>query len=272
MNINDFFYCLSDLAFKSLFDDFSMPWLILDENNLKGYIDSFFASLSGADNYKKYKSHLDITHINSGIINEGILTVVTPFALEDDLVIRELSIFIGKGTVLEPAVIKMNTIIGRDCHIRQGAYLRGNVLTGDRCVLGHVTEIKNSILMNHVEAGHFAYIGDSILGTHVNLGAGTKLANLQLRTQEEKNTGKIKSIKVTLDGIEYDTGKSKLGAIIGDYVEIGCNAVTAPATFIGRFTWVYPNTTVKKGCYPTSSIIKEFDNTFLKIGKDKDRV
>jgi len=142
-------------------------------------------------------------------------------------------IFIGKGTIVEPgAYIKGPTIIGENCEIRQGAYIRGNVITGDNCVIGHATEIKNSVMLNGAKAGHFAYIGDSILGNHVNLGAGTKLANLKIFSDE---------VSVTVDGYTYTTGLRKLGAIFGDNVEIGCNATTAPGTIIGKNSKIYSN-------------------------------
>ena len=145
-------------------------------------------------------------------------------------------IFIGKGTVVEPgAYIKGPTIIGENCEIRQGAYIRGNVIVGDNCVVGHATEIKGSIMLNGAKAGHFNYIGDSILGNHVNLGAGTKLANLKIFNDE---------ISVTAEGYSYATGLRKLGAIMGDNVETGCNSVTAPGTIIGKNSRIYSNISV----------------------------
>ncbi len=145
-------------------------------------------------------------------------------------------IFIGKGTIVEPgAYIKGPTIIGENCEIRQGAYIRGNVITGDNCVIGHSTEIKSSVMLNGAKAGHFAYIGDSILGNHVNLGAGTKLANLKIFNDE---------ISVIAGGYSYASGLRKLGAILGDSVEIGCNTTTAPGTLIGKRSRVYSNVAI----------------------------
>jgi carbonic anhydrase/acetyltransferase-like protein (isoleucine patch superfamily) len=156
------------------------------------------------------------------------------------------NIHVGKGTVVEPgALIKGPTIIGDNTEVRQGAYIRGNVIIGNRCVAGHTTEIKNSILIYGSKAGHFAYIGDSILG-EVNLGAGTKLANLKIFES---------SIKVEIDGNQYDTGLRKMGAIIGDKVELGCNTVTSPGTLLAKGVLSYPNTSLR-GYYPPGSIIK----------------
>ncbi len=170
--------------------------------------------------------------------------------------IPALDIFIGKGVFLEPtAIIKGPALIGPGCEVRQGAYLRGNVLVGSACVLGHATEIKNSILMDHSECGHFNYIGDSVIGSHVNLGAGSKLANFQFRTPEEKQNNVIREISLPVQGKQVATGMQKFGAVVGDHVEVGCNAVISPGTLIGRDNWVYPNTTLPKGFYAPDTLI-----------------
>lgn len=143
-------------------------------------------------------------------------------------------IFIGKNTVIEPgAYIKGPCWIGENCTIRHGAYIRGHVLTGNNCVIGHDTEIKNTIMLNGAQAAHFAYLGDSILGNNVNLGAGTKCANLKLDHQ---------TISVLIDGVYNSTNRKKLGAIIGDRSQLGCNTVTNPGTLIGQDVYSYPCT------------------------------
>ncbi|MGC1403982.1 MAG: glucose-1-phosphate thymidylyltransferase [Thermodesulfobacteriota bacterium] len=157
-------------------------------------------------------------------------------------------IYLGPGTVVETgATIQGPVFIGRRTEVRQGAYLRGGCLVGDRCVVGHVTEMKNSIMLNGAKAGHFAYIGDSILGNDCNLGAGTKLANLKM----VKNTIRVKGP----DKI-YDTGLRKFGAILGDATETGCNSVTNPGTLLGPKCIVGPNATVKAGYYRPQSVIR----------------
>lgn len=105
--------------------------------------------------------------------------------------------------------------------------------------------------MDHTEAGHFNYIGDSILGSHVNLGAGSKLANLQFRSVDEKLKNYINPIHIPSDYETLDTGMEKLGAMIGDNVEIGCNTIICPGALIGKDVWVYPGLTVPKGYYPS---------------------
>lgn len=142
------------------------------------------------------------------------------------------TIFIGKGTVIEPgAYIKGPCIIGENCQIRQGAYLRGNVLVGDRCVVGHVSELKSVVMLNDAKAAHFSYVGDSILGNDVNLGAGSICSNLRIDHAE---------ISVKWNGGQIGTGTNKLGAILGDGTQIGCNAVANPGSVTGKHAAVFP--------------------------------
>ena len=141
-------------------------------------------------------------------------------------------ISIGKGTIIEPGVyIKGPAVIGENCEIRHGAYLRENVLLGDGAVVGHDSEIKNSILFPRAHAAHFNYVGDSILGSDTNLGAGVKCANFRLDHKE---------IFVEIDGIKINTKRKKLGLILGDHSQVGCNSVTNPGTLIGKKVFCYP--------------------------------
>ena len=126
-------------------------------------------------------------------------------------------VFIGEGTVLEDGVmIKGPAIIGRNCQIRHNAYIRENVILGDNCLLGNACELKNAFFFNNVVAPHFNYIGDSILGYKAHLGAGVKISNVKLTPG---------NIFVQVDGESVDTGLRKFGALLGDGVEVGCNAV-----------------------------------------------
>jgi UDP-N-acetylglucosamine diphosphorylase / glucose-1-phosphate thymidylyltransferase / UDP-N-acetylgalactosamine diphosphorylase / glucosamine-1-phosphate N-acetyltransferase / galactosamine-1-phosphate N-acetyltransferase len=157
-------------------------------------------------------------------------------------------ISIGAGSVVESgAFIQGPVLIGQQTEVRPGAYMRGGCLVGDRCVVGHTTEMKNSVMLPGAKAGHFAYIGDSILGKDCNLGAGTKLANLKL----------IRSTIEIKDGDKMvDTGLRKFGVVMGDGTETGCNTVTSPGTLLGPRCLVAPNSTVKAGYYPRQSIIR----------------
>ncbi len=154
-------------------------------------------------------------------------------------------ILIGPGSVVEPgAMIRGPAVIGADCEIRQGAYMRGNCLVGDGCVVGHATEMKDSVMLDGAKAAHFAYIGDSILGKAVNLGAGTRLANLRMIPG---------NIVLRMGRQRYDTGRRKLGAILGDRTETGCNSVLSPGTLMGARSIVYPAVAVPAGIYPPRS-------------------
>jgi NDP-sugar pyrophosphorylase family protein len=154
---------------------------------------------------------------------------------------------IGKGTIVEPgAYIQGPCIIGEDCQIRHGAYIRGGVVTGRGCVIGHDTEIKNSILLNEAHAAHFNYVGDSILGNRVNLGAGVKCANLRLDRE---------TVLAVAHGEKISTELKKLGAIIGDDTQIGCNSVTNPGTFLGKKSLCRPCLNIG-GYFSDSSMVK----------------
>lgn len=157
-------------------------------------------------------------------------------------------ICISPDCLLEPPLtIKAPALIGARVELRSGAYLRGNVLVGEGTIIGHDTEVKNSILMNYVEVPHFNYIGDSVLGNHSHTGAGVILSNYKI--------SKEKSVKIKLGDEEIITGLEKLGAILGDSAQIGCNSVTNPGTIIGRNTIIYPLSIIS-GYIPPDTIVK----------------
>jgi len=166
-------------------------------------------------------------------------------------------IYIGRGTIVEDgAYISGPTFISEGCIIRHGAYVRGDVIVGNGSIIGHSSEIKHSILLNESKAPHFAYVGDSILGHRVNLGAGTKLSNLTIHSAEKSNTEKRLTIHIPVAGQNYNTGLTKLGAILGDDVQTGCNCVTNPGCLVGPRTLIYANTSLRKGFTPSDSLVK----------------
>lgn len=152
----------------------------------------------------------------------------------------------GSDVQIHPtAVIMPYTIIGSGCEIRPGAYIRGCVITGENCVIGNSTEIKNSVLLNNVQVPHYNYVGDSVLGNGAHLGAGVICSNL-------KSDGK----NVVVHGTEkINTGLRKLGAILADGADVGCNCVLNPGTVVLKGTRVYP-LTMLRGVYPQNSIVK----------------
>lgn len=129
------------------------------------------------------------------------------------------------ATILGPAWIGANT------EIRPGAFIRGNVIVGEDCVLGNACEFKNCLLMDDVQVPHFSYVGDSILGNHAHFGAGVICSNLRLDQQ---------SVVVKTADASYDTGLRKFGAIVGDRAEVGCNVVLNPGTVLGPRALVTP--------------------------------
>lgn len=156
-------------------------------------------------------------------------------------------VLVGKDVkIAKTATILPPVIIGHGTEIRPGAFIRGNVIVGEKCVIGNSSEFKNCILLNSVQCPHYNYIGDSILGNHAHTGAGTVCSNL-------KSDGK--NIVVHGDK-EYETGLRKIGAFVGDWGDCGCNAVLNPGTIVGRHTQVYPLTRAR-GVYPENSIVKD---------------
>lgn len=142
-------------------------------------------------------------------------------------------VFIGKGTMVEDgAMIKGPAIIGENCVIRHNAYIRENVIIGDNCVIGNACELKHSLVFNEAQIPHFNYVGDSIVGYKAHLGAGAILSNLKAMGG---------NIMMMVDGMPYDTGLRKFGALIGDNADIGCNSVLNPGSIIGKNAVIYPN-------------------------------
>lgn len=232
------------------------PWSAITD--IRRIIEKFLVPLpeSGLDQLED-RARLDTVTALDGSVRETALSITRSFVATSPIHIKNAKIYIGAGTFLEfGAIIKGPCVIGENSEARQGAYIRGDVIVGDNSVIGHVTEVKNSIFMDHAHAGHFAYVGDSILGSHVNLGAGTILANLQFRSRAELDEGRIKEIVIVKGKDSVPTGLSKLGAVIGDYTEIGCNTVTAPGTMIKSGCWIYPNTTIPKGYHGPGNVIR----------------
>lgn len=156
-------------------------------------------------------------------------------------------ILIEEGAIVEPgACIEGPALIGRGAVVRHGAYVRANTLAARNSLIGHCSETKNAIFLPESKAAHFAYVGDSILGNRVNLGAGTRLANFRLGGG---------TVTLRIDGRRVPTGREKLGAILGDDCQLGCNCVCNPGTLLAPRCAVRPLTNVQ-GYYPARSQIK----------------
>ncbi len=159
-------------------------------------------------------------------------------------------VFIGKNVKIYPtATIEAPAIIGHGTEVRPGAFIRGNVITGENCVIGNSSELKNCVLLDDVQVPHYNYVGDSILGNHSHMGAGSICSNLKA---DKKN--------VVIRGEEnYETGIKKIGAILADGADIGCGCVLNPGTVVGKRTSVYPLNALR-GVFPDDCIVKSVDN------------
>lgn len=157
-------------------------------------------------------------------------------------------IWIAKSATVAPtAYIKGPCIVGENSEVRHCAFLRGSVLIGNNCVAGNSSELKNVILVDTVQVPHYNYVGDSVLGTRAHMGAGAITSNV-------KSDRTLVVIRTENEVLE--TGLKKVGAMIGDGVEIGCGSVLNPGTVIGKNTIVYPLSSVR-GVIPANSIYKK---------------
>ena len=148
--------------------------------------------------------------------------------------------------VASTASITGPCIIGPGTEVRHCAFIRGNVLVGENCVVGNSVELKNVIIFDRVEVPHFNYAGDSILGYCSHMGAGSVTSNIKSdRTDVVMKDGEV----------QIPTGMLKIGAMLGDFVEVGCNSVLNPGAIVGRRTVIYPLSSVR-GTVPADSILK----------------
>lgn len=160
-------------------------------------------------------------------------------------------VWIAKSAKVSPsASISGPCIIGEDTEIRQCAFIRGSALIGDGCVIGNSTELKNCIIFDCCQVPHFNYVGDSILGYKSHMGAGSITSNV-------KSDKTLVCVRAGEERIE--TGLKKFGAMLGDFVEVGCNSVLNPGTVIGPHSNVYPLSSVR-GAVPANSIFKAAGN------------
>ncbi len=237
---------------QSLFVDLANLFTPLER--LQPFIQDFFQDKKDAGSVKAVKQRY---RTPSGS-EERSLFIKETRILKQDFCDKKGKIFIQKGVMLEAgSTIKDHCIILEGSEVRQGAYLRGNLFIGPKCVAGHTTEMKNSILLEHVEAGHFSYIGDSILGRNINLGAGTKISNLEFRSLAQKEALEFPEMSLKIGGEKRLSGKNKFGAFLGDGLEAGCNSVISPLSFVMKECWLLPNLTLPKGVYPPRSILKD---------------
>ncbi len=181
-------------------------------------------------------------------IKELILTLGASLP-QDEYCQAAPQVWVHKTATIAPtAFIGAPCIIGARTEVRHCAFIRGSALVGDDCVVGNSVELKNVILFDHVQTPHYNYVGDSILGYRSHMGAGSITSNVK----SDKSLVTIKCYP------PIETGIKKVGAMLGDFVEVGCNSVLNPGTVIGRHSNVYPTSCVR-GVVPANSIYKKDD-------------
>ena len=154
------------------------------------------------------------------------------------------------ATVFESAYLGAPLIVGANSEIRHCAFIRGSALVGENCVVGNSTELKNVILFDNVQVPHYNYVGDSVLGYKSHMGAGSITSNVK----SDKTLVTVKGYG-EYDDVSIETGLKKFGAMLGDFVEVGCNSVLNPGSVIGSHTNIYPLSPVR-GFVPAESIYK----------------
>lgn len=167
---------------------------------------------------------------------------------EDKFEKRGENIWIAKSAKVAPtACLNGPLIVDEEAEIRHCAFVRGNAIVGKGAVVGNSTELKNVVLFNKVQVPHYNYVGDSVLGYKAHMGAGSITSNVK----SDKTLVVVKG-----EGISIETGLKKMGAMLGDNVEVGCNSVLNPGTVIGRCSNIYP-TSMVRGVIPAGSIYKK---------------
>lgn len=176
--------------------------------------------------------------------------------LGDDYTQVSSDVWVHKtATVAPTAYLGGPCIIGAGTEVRHCAFIRGSALVGENCVVGNSVELKNVILFDNVQVPHYNYVGDSILGYKSHMGAGSLTSNVK----------SDKTLVVVKDGDEkYETGLKKFGAMVGDFVEVGCNSVLNPGTVVGRGSNIYPLSCVR-GVVPADSIFKSAGKIVKKV-------
>ena len=213
----------------------------------------FISNESIADNFiKSFKYPYEVLpNIKKFIMELGSSLGKDFNKIEDDIWIHK------NAKVNKSAEIHGPCIIDDGAEIRCNAFIRGNVSIGKNCVFGNSCEIKNSILYDFVQVPHFSYVGDSILGSHSHMGASSIISNLK---SDKKN------IIIKCNEEIYETNMRKIGAFLGDYVEIGCGSILNPGTIVMPNSNVYPLTSVR-GVIPSGVIVKDMKNIVRKEEK-----
>ena len=211
---------------------------------------------------------LDLSHTIAAPLFEGkeypweVLDGIKDFILalgptlpKDEFEQVSEGIWIARDALIFPsAYIAGPCIIDHGAEVRHCAFIRGSAIVGKNCVVGNSVELKNVVLFDNVQTPHYNYVGDSVLGYKSHMGAGSVTSNVK----------SDKTLVTVKDGdSRIETGRKKFGAILGDFVEVGCNSVLNPGSVIGRRSNIYPTSSVR-GLVPSDSIWKDRDNIVAK--------
>ncbi len=181
------------------------------------------------------------------VINISDFIVDFALTLSDDFIEIKEQVYVHKTASIDDSVILEGPcIIDANAIVRAGAYVREYVYIGERAIIGNSAELKNSIIMDEAEIGHFNYVGDSILGKRAHLGGGAIISNFR----QDRSF-----IKIHFSSGKLETGMEKFGTLLGDYVEVGANAVINPGTLVGRNSRIYPLTQTRVSI-PENSLLK----------------
>lgn len=157
-------------------------------------------------------------------------------------------VWVHKSVRIAPtASLNGPCVICAGTEVRQCAFVRGSALIGEKCVIGNSTEIKNAVIFDNCEVPHYNYVGDSVLGYHAHMGAGSILSNIKA---DKKN------VTIAVEDGKIETGLRKMGAVLADWVDLGCNSVCNPGSVIGRRTNLYPLSFVR-GFVPANHVYKK---------------
>lgn len=179
---------------------------------------------------------------------EDFILKIGPTLSKDEYEEREKNVWVAKSAKVAPtAHLGAPLIIGPETEVRHCAFIRGKALIGANCVVGNSTELKNVILFNNVQVPHYNYVGDSLLGYRSHMGAGSITSNVK----SDKTL-----VTISAEGEKVETGLKKMGAVLGDFVEVGCNSVLNPGTVIGHHSNIYPLSMVR-GFVKDNSIYKK---------------
>mgnify|MGYP000355863694 CR=1 FL=1 len=279
MNLNDFILKFAEQFDETDVKDFTgdtcfkllEEWSSLMSLSIIAMVDEEYGIRIKGDDIKSSETIKDLYDLNETIaakLFEGktypweVLADIGDFIMKlgptlpkDEFNQIEDNIWVHKTVKIAPtASLTGPLIVDADTEIRPSAFVRGKAIVGKNCVVGNSTELKNVVLFNTVQVPHYNYVGDSILGTHSHMGAGSITSNVK----------SDKTLVVVKNGDEQiETGLKKFGAMLGDYVEVGCNSVLNPGTVIGRHCNVYPLSSVR-GVIPEGHIFKDKNNIIKK--------